>query len=168
MRESGFTLIELGLTLVLFAILAAVTIPNLFDFATEGKNAVTQGSLGGIRAAIGIARANIAVKEDVGTPPYPKTSEMQANRFNGAYHPVLSGAYIMDVATGFPKNPWTLDTLPIPHFSSVVDCTSLSKGFIHSTSGADFRGWCYNEDTGEAWANSDRNQGGPLKTENYY
>ena len=129
---------------------------------------MTEGSLGGIRSAVAIARAAIALKEDIGTPPYPKVGEMQVNYFLAIYHPVLSGVYIMDRATGFPKNPWTLSTLPATHFSSVVDCSALSKSLINSTSGSDFRGWCYNETTGEVWANSNRNGGSSSTTENYY
>ncbi len=138
------------------------------DLSTDARNAATKGALGGIRAAIGIARATIALREDTGVAPYPRVGEMQANRYHVSYHPVLSGLYIMDSATQFPNNPWTLSTLPNIHFRSVVDCAALSIGMLRSTSGADFRGWCYNENTGEAWANSDRNGGGPARTENYY
>ncbi len=167
-RESikGYTLIELVLTLILLGILLAVALPSFMDMKKDAKNAATLGSIGGIRAAVGIARATIALREDIGVPVYPKSGEMQANQYHGAYHPVLSGQYIMDPSTGFPKNPWTLATLPESHFRSVVDCTSLSKGILNSVSGSDLRGWCYNETSGEAWANSAFN--GDSETENRY
>lgn len=171
-RIRGFTLIELVMVILLLAVLAAVAIPNFQDFRTESRDAATRGALGGLRSAIAIARATIALKEDTGVPLYPTALEMQANAYTGS-HPVLnalatSNKRILDGSAGIPVNPWSLTTIPLTQQSSIFDCAALTKPNIRSTAGASDFGWCYNQSTGEFWANSDRNSGGAGNTENNF
>lgn len=162
--RKGFTLIELVMVILLLAILAAIAIPNFIDFRTEAKNAATHGGLGAIRAAVAVATAAIALKEDPAnlTPKYPTATEMQANAYD-ASHPVLSALSsvnrkILDDAEGIPRNPWTLQTVPIAQQASIWDCTTLNtKSFLRSAADESDFGWCYNTTTGQIWANSDKN-----------
>ena len=62
--QAGFTLIELVMVILLLGILMTVAIPNFQDFRTEARNAATNAALGGIRSALAISRAAIALKED--------------------------------------------------------------------------------------------------------
>jgi prepilin-type N-terminal cleavage/methylation domain-containing protein len=166
--ESGFTLIELVMVILLLAILAAIAIPNFIDFRTDAKNGTTYGALGTLRAAVAIGMASIQTKEDptLPTPKYPTLLEMQNNGYTVS-HPQLSATHILDPALGIPKNPWSLSTLAAAFHNSIINCSS-AKTIIFSTSGQDYRGWCYRETSGEVWANSDRNGAGPEKTENAY
>ncbi len=145
------------MVILLVGILAAVAIPEFVDFRTDAKNAATQGALGGWRAAIAVARAAIALREDSLAPTYPVITEVRSNAYN-ASHPVLTGTAVLDKSAGIPKNPWTLSTLPASHFSSVADCTGSTQGDVLATP-ADDRGWCYNPSNGTIWANSHRNKG---------
>jgi len=167
----GFTLIELVMVILLLAILSAVAIPNFQDMRTEARNAAIKGALGGIRASIAIARATIAIKEDVTAPAYPRVLELQANLYLGS-HPVLSAITttsakrIVDAAAGMPGNPWSLTTIPLIQQASIFNCEAIAKSFLLSTAGQTDFGWCYNQTTGEFWANSDRNGGTAGNREN--
>lgn len=170
--KRGFTLIELVMVILLLAILAAVAIPNFQDFRNESRDAATRGALGGIRSAIAISRAAIALKEDLGVPLYPTVIELQGNSYNGS-HPVLNSLVqarkrILDGASGIPVNPWSLITIPRTQQSSVFDCSLLVRPNIRSIAdGTDF-GWCYSQVTGEFWANSKRNGAVSGSTENNF
>ena len=169
----GFTLIELVMVILLLSILAAVAIPNFQDMRIEARNASTRGSLGGIRSAIAVARATIALKEDTTAPAYPGFTEIQANVYIGS-HPVLSaisttpGKRILDGASGVPVNPWTLTTVPLNQQNSVWDCSTLTKTQVRSTAGGTNLGWCYNQTNGDFWANSSRNTGTTGNEENNF
>ena len=166
--ERGFTIIELTMVIVLLSVLAAVAIPNYIDFRTDAKNSATQGGLGSMRAALAIGVAAIQLKEDPTTTPppprYPTYSEMSTNLYD-SNHPVLNGNYIMDPSLGFPNNPWTKSTAAVSTRNRIYDCSAIAKAALLNAPNND-RGWCYNENTGELWANSDLNTG--LITENNY
>lgn len=160
------------MVILLLAILAAVAIPNFQDFRSESRDAAVRGALGGIRSAVAIARATIALKEDQGVPIYPTVVEMQLNSFNGS-HPIMNALVqarkrILDGASGVPVNPWSLVTIPRTQQSSVFDCSVLTRPNIRSVADTTDFGWCYSEVTGEFWANSRRNAGTSGNTENNY
>ncbi len=169
--ESGFTLIEMVMVILLVGILAAIAIPHFIDFRTDAKNAATQGALGTFRASVAIAVAAIQLREDPTQVPsrYPTYNEMVANKFQVAQHPVLtgSGEYILDSGSGIPRNPWTLSTVPNADFTSIADCNALTKGVVLD-SPADHRGWCYNAVNGNVWANSSKNGASAAVTENSF
>lgn len=166
--ESGFTLIELVMVMIILSVLASVAIPEFLDFRTDAKNSTAKGALGAFRSALTIATAAIALKEDPTTlpPKYPTLLEMQANKF-GSSHIVLSGTYLMDFQAGTPTNPWSISTLAAAQRNSVINCNT-TKSLIASVSGIDFRGWCYRETSGEIWANSNLNGSTAGNTENTY
>ena len=66
--ESGFTLIELVIVIVILGILAAVAIPKYEDMREQARVATIKGQLGSIRSAIAIQYARNALN---GSPTFP-------------------------------------------------------------------------------------------------
>lgn len=56
-KQSGFTLIELIMVIVILGVLSAFALPRFADFGSDARTASVQALAGAIRAAANIARA---------------------------------------------------------------------------------------------------------------
>ncbi|MBV2133434.1 type II secretion system GspH family protein [Pseudomonas sp. MAP12] len=57
-QQSGFTLIELIMVIVVLGILAAFALPRFADFGGQARTATVEGLAGAMRSAAGIAHAS--------------------------------------------------------------------------------------------------------------
>ena len=129
LNQSGFTLIELVIIIIILGILAAVAIPKYQDLSSEAKEAASRSALGAMRSGIIIYYANEAVQ--TGTADWPDLDSL------------ATVGVVMEQA--IPKNPYQLNA-NAP--DSIV--TGVTKGTIVGARG----GWAYKTSTGEIWLNT--------------
>ena len=120
-QQTGFTLIELVVVIVVLGILAAFALPRFSDITTEARRATLQGLAGGVRSAAALAHAQqlaqgIASNLDI-------TMETQIVNMTAGYPSATAGgiqAALIDTS-GFTLNgtAFELDGAPTPSACSV-------------------------------------------------
>lgn len=131
-KNSGFTLVELVIVIVVLGILAAVAVPKFFDFTTDANEAACKGGLGGVRSAIANYYAYSATPSGGGVASFPTLVQLNT-----------PGTVLEQ---GIPDNPYSTGATKNAVIAGSTPGTPATAG----TTG----GWCYRAATGEFWADT--------------
>src|SRR5688572_16673488 len=109
-NQSGFTLIEILMVLLLVGILTALGITQFVNFSTEARNNTVKANLKIMRNAIAVQNAQMRLRCGVTSTAWPTMAAIQANDITTSAQctvaQVSNPADRVFVSGGIPINSW--------------------------------------------------------------
>ncbi|GAB2902670.1 hypothetical protein GCM10027046_34810 [Uliginosibacterium flavum] len=104
-KQSGFTLIELVVVMVILGILAAVALPKFVDLSGDAREASLKGALGAVNSAMAITHGAALVKGATGATA---TVSAEGTNIDMVYGYPAATATGIQVAAGISTNDYTV------------------------------------------------------------
>jgi prepilin-type N-terminal cleavage/methylation domain-containing protein len=135
-RNSGFTLVEVLIVVVIMAILAATIIPQFTDSTSDAKASTVKFNLHTLRSQIELYKA-----QHNGVVPTGTLIELTVNTD-------IDGT--QGTGSGFPYGPY-IRQIPDNPFTNVNTVTVITNDPATAGDVTGTGGWLYNETTGGVW-----------------
>lgn len=140
-HQSGFTLIEVLIVVVIMAVLAATIIPQFSSSASDAKTSATKFNLQSLRSQIELYKLH----HNGALPTLTAGSLPQLSSATDA------NGNVGTAGPSFPYGPYMVNGLPMNSFTNSNTVTATTSSPPTAASGSN-GGWLYNTTTGQIYA----------------